>query len=478
MNKFLQFFLFLAMGHLGFSQQLLNPSLVQSFTKEDINIYLFLTGIPIQASHGVSLYKVNYLTPHLNGVIDTASGVVAIPTTSGFKWPVLFYQHGTANSRDDVPSAGSFESLVAAVGAGLGYVSVAADYIGLGDSKGLHPYLHAATEASAARDLFLAAQQMFANNNVQLNKQLFITGYSQGGHAAMALHQLLAGDGAIEGFEVTAASHMSGPYSISTEMVNRLLSEEEYLFPGYPVYTLLSYDAAYQLFDSIGEFLREPYVGPAQLFADGLLSITELHDSLNILLKQQHGKSIVKFLFQDTIFAQLNNPESPLSLALKENDTYAWVPQSPTRLVYCKADDQVVYTNALFADSVMSALGALDVEAVDVNSQADHGECVLFALGYTIPFFNQFVEVTTGVKEIAILHGVKMYPNPAHEQIWLDGLPEKSTITLFNLQGQRLKVWSSHSSFHNLVLPQVASGHYILRVEAMQGIQQFKLQIH
>ena len=459
-------------------QHFLNASLVQSFSKDDLNFYLFLSGIPAQAAHGVSLYKVQYLTPHLNGALDTASGVVAIPSTPGFKWPVLFYQHGTADNREEVPSRGSFESLVTVISAGLGYIGIAADYIGLGDSKGLHPYLHADTEASSARDLFLAAGQLFAEKKVSLNDQLFVTGYSQGGHAAMALHRLLAGEGAMEGFNIAASAPMSGPYSISTEMVNRLLSGEEYFYPGYPVYTLLSYDAAYNLFDSLGEFLQAPFVGPAQSFADGKLSVTELHDSLNILLQQNHGKSIVKFLFKDTIFIELQDSSSALSKALKDNDTYSWVPLSPTRLVYCKADDQVVYTNAIFADSVMRALGAKDIQAVDVNSEADHGDCVLFALSYVIPFFNQYREITTATKNVVALAGIKTFPNPVTEQLWIEGLPDQGYLTLYNLQGQRLNTWPIQQTKQNIQVHHLPPGTYVLSINSPKGQHQIKLQKH
>ena len=54
-----------------------------------------------------------------------------------------------------------------------------------------------------------------SDNQVAINEQLFITGYSQGGYASMAVHKYLENPSI---HEVTAASHMSGPYNLSHVM--------------------------------------------------------------------------------------------------------------------------------------------------------------------------------------------------------------------------------------------------------------------
>ena len=167
---------------------------------------------------------------------------MAFPDAGDIPLPVLFYQHGTASSRQDVPSRNSSEALLATIASSLGYITVAADYQGLGDSKGLHPYLHARSEAKYATDLFLSILPFMEQQSVVANRQVFITGYSQGGHAAMALHRALQEDPLPESYEVVAAAPMSGPYSVSGEMLRRVMSREPYNYPGYAIYTLLSYN--------------------------------------------------------------------------------------------------------------------------------------------------------------------------------------------------------------------------------------------
>jgi len=52
----------------------------------------------------VDLYKITYTTPDIQGVTDTASGLVAVPIGLNRSFPLMLYQHGTVGSRDDVPS--------------------------------------------------------------------------------------------------------------------------------------------------------------------------------------------------------------------------------------------------------------------------------------------------------------------------------------------------------------------------------------
>ena len=68
--------------------------------------------------------------------------------------------------------------------------------MGLGSSPGFHPYLHARSEATASVDMLRAGRNYCASNNIGLNGQVFLAGYSQGGHTEMA-DALLAGVKAI-----------------------------------------------------------------------------------------------------------------------------------------------------------------------------------------------------------------------------------------------------------------------------------------
>ena len=277
------------------AQQLIDAVLQEEIEASGVNDLLSLLGDSTQVSFDVRTYKVRYFTPHLDGQPDTASGFMALPVVSAeVTLPILIYQHGTADSRENVPSRGSTESILAIAAAGLGYVALAPDYLGLGDSKGLHPYLHSATEASSAFDLFNAANTYLTSQSIDLNGQIFITGYSQGGHAAMALHNYMETNVLPDNFSVEAVSPMSGPYSVSGEMLRRLTSDMPYAYPGYAIYTLLSYDQVYGLFDDLSQILRAPYIEVVQQFLQEQLTVSELHGRLIEILTQETGSTAVK----------------------------------------------------------------------------------------------------------------------------------------------------------------------------------------
>ena len=132
-----------------------------------------------------------------------ATGNVSVPRKSG-RLATVAYLHGTSVSFYDAPSNpnvfGEFnengESFdgppSSAIFAGGGFVYIAPDYLGLGDSTvGRHRYFHAATEASSAMDLLAAARHVLTSLRVQRSDELFTFGFSQGGHAALALHRAL-----------------------------------------------------------------------------------------------------------------------------------------------------------------------------------------------------------------------------------------------------------------------------------------------
>ena len=101
-------------------------------------------------------------------------------------FPLCSYQHGTITERYEVPSFEGGELFLGIVFAPGGYVVCMPDYLGLGLGEGLHPYCHAKSEATATVDMLRATRQVCDEQDIHLNDQTFLFGYSQGGHATMA----------------------------------------------------------------------------------------------------------------------------------------------------------------------------------------------------------------------------------------------------------------------------------------------------
>lgn len=383
------------------AQKLESVSFLDAFQKEEIGLLL-----GISVNYGVDLYKVRYYTPDVYGNEHVASGLICIPQSESRVFPLACYQHGTVGSRDDVPSNLQGGYLLAVIFASYGYVVTTPDYLGLGDSPGIHPYVHAATEASAAIDLLYATRELDQqDDSFSLSEQLFITGYSQGGHASMAAQQEIETNFS-QDFNVTAAAHMSGPYSISEKMMEFALGEDEYHNPSFVGAVFLGYNEAYPniLNDiEIDDIFKAEYIDDINAYADEDITLWELNDRFVEDLTAEHGvvrpRDLIKEEIVDDIF---NDPSSAISTVLRANDTYNWAPSAPTRLYYCEGDDVVNFDNSLIAESVMNAIGASDVLAVksDEFSPLDHTGCVLPASFSSILFFGAYQNILTSADDL------------------------------------------------------------------------------
>jgi hypothetical protein len=412
--------------------------------------------------NGIELYKITYTTVDVFGKPDTASGLIILPSNGKKSFFPVIYQHGTVDDRNDVPSnvKGGWEA--GAVFAGLGYFTILPDYLGLGTSRGYHPYVHAASQSWAATDMLKAAVTFAANAGITLNEKLFITGYSQGGHASMALHRDLEKN-PIPGFKVAGASHLSGPYSISTSMLDILLSNQEYGNSGYVPHTLLGYNPIYKLYTNLNQVIKPAYLDIVLRRQKEEIGLGQMNTLLTAALKKEHGKAIPSFIFQDSVVNNIkNNTNHPVRLALKDNDTYDWVPKAPTRILYCKADEQVGYTNAIFADSVMRARGAQNIFIKDLNSSFSHGQCVEPALLNSVLFFKSLSVSTSLFAVNSKTTDLKVYPNPAATYLYFENLPNASKVEWFNLQGQKMGNVSLDEG-NELFIGDLSDGVYLFR---------------
>jgi hypothetical protein len=143
--------------------------------------------------YGVDGYRVIHRTVTVDGSPATASGLVVLPRRAVRNLRVVEFGHGTEVPRRDAPSVNpeSDGRLAGLVAASAGFAAVAPDYLGLGAGPGHHPFIHAASEASASLDLLRASLVIAARHGRRLHPRGFVTGFSQGGQAAMALGQVL-----------------------------------------------------------------------------------------------------------------------------------------------------------------------------------------------------------------------------------------------------------------------------------------------
>ena len=478
MKKWIYLFLWaiccLSPVHKSVAQELVNVSFVQSLSVSDLPLELRLF-----AENGIDLYKVLYTTSDVQGLPDTASGLLIIPQLEDVGVPLVVVQHGTVDGPEDVPSnlRGGWE-LGGVLGA-RGFAVIMPDMLGLGESRGFHPYVHAATESSAAIDMLYATREIDEQDDAfTLNEQLFVTGYSQGGHAAQALHRDLQNQFDDE-FPVTAATHMSGPYSMSEVMYELILSDEPYGTVSYVPYTIMSYNEVYGLYDDLEEYLKQPYADMSMAFYRAEIGLAELNQQLIDTLVDREGAAVARFMLQDSLVeAMRNDPNHPTRVALRDNDTYDWKPEAPTRLYYCEGDDQVPFRNSVVADSVMRANGATspDFNSAELSETADHVQCITPAVTSTIFYFANFQEITTGTYS-QYPDPVRVWPNPARSQLYIQGLPADGQLQIMDLQGRSLRTWTTEADQMRLSLPSLNSGIYLLQLRSNAGYWSQKIVI-
>jgi pimeloyl-ACP methyl ester carboxylesterase len=104
--------------------------------------------------------------------------------------------------------------LIAAMFAAQGYIVVAPNYAGYDISTlGYHPFLNAEQQSGEMIDILTAARTALPHTMSSATSdsgKLFVTGYSEGGHVAMATQRALEASGTT----VTGAAPMSGPYAL------------------------------------------------------------------------------------------------------------------------------------------------------------------------------------------------------------------------------------------------------------------------
>lgn len=328
--------------------------------------------VPVVPQFDVDTYALTYETVEPYGAPTQASALLCLPADTAPR-PLYVHCHGTEVARSDAPSATlQGEGFLGLVMASDGYVSVLPDYLGLGRSTLSHPYLHAASEATCVVDALRAARSAVATlPGKAVSTRLFLSGYSQGGHVAMAtlrdLEQRHAGE-----FQVTACAAGAGPYELSGVILSGLADPTPVPNPYYVAYLLRSYVDLYQLAPSLGALMQEPYATRVPPLLDGMHSGDDINGVLPPVARE--------FLRPEYLAAVGSDPSHPFQSALRDNDVTGWRPRTPVRLLHCSGDRDVPAAGSRRALELYRAQGATDIQLIDPSPGADHSDCFIPSL--------------------------------------------------------------------------------------------------
>ena len=384
-----------------------------------------------QPAHGVDAHRMTYTMPFLGEEI-TVSGAVFEPQglSADCETPVVVYMHGTVFERDDVPSFLNGEGQIGYLISALGFTVLMPDYVGLGiDDQHLHPYVHAESEAASGihmiDGLFNVPSPAAHSHDPA---QIFLSGYSQGGHAAMALHREMEQNW--PEYSIIASAPQSGPYDISGTQFPWTFADASYSNPSYLAYVALAWQSVYgNLYNDLSDWFQEPYASQLPELLNGENSSGDINAVLPALTEE---------LAQPGLFDVLLDPEGPFMAAAADNDVYDWAPAATTRLYYCTEDEQVFFENALVAEAWMTNLGAPSVTAVDLGA-FDHGTCAGFAIFGAALWFQDLASFCVPSELAHVGEEVlAVWPNPASDNLRIRNLPAGTTWHAFLPDGRTM----------------------------------------
>jgi hypothetical protein len=418
------------------------------------------------AKYEVDEYYVNYTTTDLNGNPTTVSGLFWIPNVPS-EAPIAIYDHGTVTKRNEVPSENSFEKFIGLHIASQGYFTAMPDYIGLGINQNFHPYLHGETQATSGLDIIRALREhLDADTSSQYGNEVYITGYSQGGHAAMATSKYVQQNQLENEFKIAGVYSGSGPYHLSGAQALELLKDMEYSAQAFLPYVILSYQAAYgNIYNSLSDVFQSPYdVGLDTLF-DGTHSLDEINSYLPNKVSEYLNPSFLTNMLQDS-----TTKSSPLWQALLANDNYNWVPNSPHRLLSCVGDETVFPVNTYEALQFMTAASA-PVDTVE-GGNLGHVDCAGVFLS-EVTFYLDSIQALMAPSSASLLSDtyIKVYPVPTTDYLRIEStLSEPIEYGLINIAGVKVR---QGMFIHNEVIDveNLASGIYLLGFSTKNGMQ-------
>jgi len=356
--------------------------------------------------YGYKAYKIPYTTTDEEGNSVKVSGLMVVPTgvpeavkQAGFS--LVSDSHGTIFANAEAPTViaggtNSPDGSSVILTSLFAFVTLQADYIGFGDSDGhYHPFILKKSLANTTVDFIAAAKEFAVNNAINLNGQLFLTGYSEGGYAAMAALEQIEMEGELQ---VTMAAPMAGPYAVDA-MAMGVLSQPTLSVPSFMADLGYAYALAYD--EDVASVVNEPYASKLEDLFDGSKTRSEIDPELTTVTTGPDG------LFNPVLVNDFfTDPESWFKKAVQENDVHTWAPQTAVRLVHCIGDDVIPYAISELAEGTMQAMGAANVAAVPVEVAVTqdpatelrygHSECGPVAYGVAATMFAQTRQATVG----------------------------------------------------------------------------------
>ncbi len=320
--------------------------------------------VPI--AHDFTPYRLTYWST-TNGAPVLVSALVTIPNARPPRGLVL-WMHGTNPDRAKSVSGPSLQEGVAvsAAFAGGGYAVLAPDLVGLGVSRGPQAYLYNPSTVPVTLDLLRIAARGMGGLLPAPPRNVFVTGFSQGGHDAAVIHRALEADPQSP-MQVRATAAIAGAYdlagvSIPFALQGRSSGDSLYLgllalswstYHGRPLESVLTASAARRV--------RQTLDGAHAADLDKALP--------------RNPRDLFRPDFLQA--ADTGGPHWFLDAA-RQNEAHDWTPKAPYRAYFGDNDVDVTPQDSIRFIQAVNSRGA-KAEAVALGPYT-HGESALHAV--------------------------------------------------------------------------------------------------
>ncbi|MEC9006639.1 MAG: prolyl oligopeptidase family serine peptidase [Candidatus Neomarinimicrobiota bacterium] len=215
-------------------------------------------GLPDDFSilYDIKVYIVEYETTDPKGNNVIASGAVYVPVNPGDK-PISLVsgQHGLTIKRSDVASVLPLYGYLGIFGASIGYAVIQPDYLGLGSSTFPYYPVYQKTNGKFLLDMVEGMQSFACENEINLNENLYLIGYSNGGYNSIAMHNELALNPRT--FDIDASVVIAGYFDLERE--DNFSYPERIGRPSWAVYHPYVLNKTYEL-NIMDKIIQRPYV--------------------------------------------------------------------------------------------------------------------------------------------------------------------------------------------------------------------------
>lgn len=360
--------------------ELLAPAqVVAALTPDQIDAATAANGLqPLtgKAACGVKIVALNYATLGAKGESGAnSSGALLVPTgpagspCASAATPLLAYAHGTVVSKPSTmadPTNGE-TLLLAAFYAAQGYSVVASDYLGYAKSTyAYHPYLHADSEASSVLDSIRAARHAAGAAGVKFSGEIVFSGYSQGGHSAMAALRAAERDNAKE-FNVVGGAFLAGPYNLAGALkVPSAIAGYQFFVP----FILTSWQKVYgNVYNKPEDVFKAPYAaGIENLLPSPTYDYTTLVTSGKLPggTPDQARDALMQPAFLQTM---ATDDKAGISVDAQKNTLFDWKPKAAVLLCGGAGDPTVPPAVHMVPMAANFAANGVTVSTVDVDPQ-------------------------------------------------------------------------------------------------------------